>query len=163
MPNKIMKKGVKIYEARYEEYIEHMRGLGYECNRKTLTINDIEIVYPNKIIVECNKGKYSIRGDKQKSYGNGYKILLKIFNDKNEELYNDVIVNIRYYTPNGVFDITGNDNNYSTFSNGVFRFGKGLEINEKTHTLTFTISDNKFAIDKEKSTVLIECDEFIKK
>jgi len=156
-------KDAKIVEATYDEYIGHMRRFGYEYSRKILSMNDVEIDYPNKIVVECNKGKYSIRGDKQRSYVNGYKVFLKLFNSENKELDNNIIINIKYDTPTGKFDVKGNNNNYSTFSNGLFRFGQGLEINEKTHTLTFTISDDKFVIDKEKSTVLIECDEFIKK
>ncbi len=155
-------KDAKIHEAKYEEFIEYTIKLGYECNRKILSINDVEILH-NKIIIDCDKGKYAIRGDKQKDCGNGYKVMLKLFNKEGKELNNNTIIDIKYNTPKGGFDIIGNNNSYSTYSNGLFRFGKGIEINEKTHTLTFTISDDKFVIDKEKSTVFIECDEFIKK
>ena len=96
---------------------------------------------------------------------NGYKVILKLFNSENKELDNNTIINITYYNSTRTLsnmNVIGNYNNYSIFSNGLFRFSKGIEIDEKITTLTFTISNDKFIIDKEKSTVFIEYDELIK-
>lgn len=149
-------KDAKVHEGSYKEYIEYLISLGYEWSRKVLTINDVKIL-DNKVIVECDKGKYAIRGDKQKEYGNGYKVTFKLFDNENKELSNNTTINVTHYNsihPSDSINIIGNNNSYSTFSNGLFRFGQGIEINEKTTTLTFTISDDKFIIDKEKSSVL---------